>query len=82
LCGGAKGGTCVPWKIDFTLISLFAMSRKRSLGYVKDNDVYYDLKVAYHDPKLLKVTGLQCRFCIAFGWEEQVGLKCRAATTI
>ncbi len=58
------------------------MSGKRSSGYVKDNDVHYGLKVAYHDPKSSKVTGLQCHFCIAFGWEEKVGSKCKAATTI
>ncbi len=72
----------MPWKIDLTFISLFIMSRKRSLGYVKDNDVHYDLEVAYHDFKLSKMTGLQCRFCIAFGWEEQVGSKRKAATTV
>ncbi len=57
----------MPWKIDLTLVSLSVMSGKRSSGYVKDNDVRYGLKVAYRDPKSSKVTGLQCRFCIAFG---------------
>ncbi len=71
----------MPWKIDLTLVSLSAMFGKRSSGYVKDNDVRYGLKVAHRDPKSSKVTGLQCRFCIAFGWEEKVGLK-RKATTI
>ncbi len=66
---------CVPWKIDLTLVSFSAMSRKCSSGYVKDNDVRYGLKVAHRDPKSLKVTGLQCHFCIAFGWEEKVGSK-------
>ncbi|CAM6016460.1 unnamed protein product [Sphagnum balticum] len=47
------------------------MSRKRSSRYVKDNDVRYGLKVTYRDPKSSKVTGLQCRFCIAFGREEK-----------
>jgi hypothetical protein len=72
----------VPWKIDFTLVSLFAMSEKCSLGNVKDNDVCYGLKVAYHDPKSSKVTGLQCSFCIAFGLEEKVGSKRKAAITV
>jgi hypothetical protein len=72
----------VPWKIDLTLVSLSAMFEKRSLGYVKDNDVRYGLKVAYRDPKSSKVTGLQCRFCIAFGREEKVGSKRKAATTV
>ncbi len=72
----------MPWKIDLTLVSLSVMSGKRSSGYVKDNDVRYGLKVAYRDPKSSKVTGLQCRFCIAFGQEEKVGLKRKAATIV
>ncbi len=72
----------MPWKIDLTLVSLSVMSGKCSLGYVKDNDVRYGLKVAYRDPKSSKVTGLQCCFCIAFGREEKVGLKCKATTTV
>jgi hypothetical protein len=72
----------VPWKIDLTLVSFFAMSGKCSLGYVKDNDVHYGFKFAHRDPKSWKVTGLQCRFCIAFGWEEKVGSKRKAATTV
>jgi hypothetical protein len=58
------------------------MSGKRSSGYVKDNDVRYGLKVAHRDPKSSKVIGLQCRFCIAFGREEKVGSKRKAATTV
>ncbi len=58
------------------------MSGKRSSGYVKDNDVRYGLKVAHRDPKSSKVIGLQCRFCMAFGREEKVGSKRKAATTI
>ncbi len=65
----------MPWKIDLTLVSLSTMSGKRSSGYVKDNDIRYGLKVAYRDPKSLKVTGLQCHFCTAFGREEKVGSK-------
>jgi len=72
----------VPWKIDLTFVSLFAMFGKCSSGYVKDNDVRYGLKVAYCDPKSSKVTDLQCRFCIAFGREEKVGSKRKVATTI
>ncbi len=67
------------WKIDLTLISLSAMSGKHLSGYVKDNDVRYGLKVTHCDPKSSKVIGLQCRFCIAFGWEEKVGSKRKAA---
>jgi hypothetical protein len=70
------------WKINLTLVSLSTMSGKRSSGYVKDNDVRYGLKVAHHDLKSSKVIGLQCRFCIAFGREEKVGSKRKAATTI
>ncbi len=70
------------WKIDLTLVSFSAMSGKRSSGYVKDNDVRYGLKVAHRDPKSSKVIGLQCRFCIAFGREEKVGSKRKAATTV
>jgi hypothetical protein len=80
LCGGA-GGAGVPWTIDLTLVSLSATSGNRSSGYVKDNDVCYGLKVAHHDPKSLKVIGLQCRGCIAFGWEEKIGSKRKVATT-
>ncbi|CAK9202578.1 unnamed protein product [Sphagnum troendelagicum] len=58
------------------------MSRKRSSGYVKDNDVRYGLKVVHRDPKLSKVIGLQCHFCIAFGRKEKVGSKRKAATTV
>jgi len=72
----------VLWKIDLTLISLSAMFGKHLSGYVKDNDVRYGLKVTHCDPKSSKVIGLQCRFCIAFGWEEKVGSKRKAATTV
>jgi len=82
LCGGARGGACVLWKIDLTLVSFSAMSGKRSSGYVKDNDVRYGLKVAHRDPKSSKVIGRQCRFCIAFGREEKVGSKRKAVTTV
>ena len=70
---------CLPWTINLTLVSLSAMFGNCSLGYVKDNDVHYGLKVAYCDPKSLKTTVLQCSFCIAFGWEENVGSKRKAA---
>ncbi len=72
----------MPWKIDLTLVSLFAMFGKHSSRYVKDNDVRYGLKVAYRDPKSSKVIGLQCRFYIAFGQEEKVGSKRKAATKV
>ena len=64
-----------------TCIALYK-SENRSLGYVKDNDVHYGLKVAHRDPKLSKMIGLQCCSCIAFGWEGKVGSKCKAATTV
>ncbi len=70
------------WKIDLTLVSLSAMFGKRSSGYVKDNDVRYGLKVAHCDPKSSKVIGLQRCFYIAFGREEKVGSKRKAATTV
>ena len=72
----------MPWTIDLTLVSLFAMYGNRSSGYVKDNDVRYDLKVAYRDPKSSKMTGLQCHDCIAFGREEKVGSKHKVATSV
>ena len=72
----------MPWTIYLTLVSLSAMSGTHLLGYVKDNDVCYGLKVAHRDPKSLKVTGLQCRGCIALGWEEKVGSKRKAATIV
>ncbi|CAK9216363.1 unnamed protein product [Sphagnum troendelagicum] len=58
------------------------MSEKCLSRYVKDNDVHYDLKVAYRDSKSSKVTGLQRHFYIAFGREENVGLKRKAMTTV
>ena len=42
------------WTIDLTLVSLSAMSRNRSSGYVKENDVRYGLKVAHCDPSRRK----------------------------
>jgi hypothetical protein len=50
----------VPWTIDLTLVWLSAISRNRSSGYVKDNDVRYGLKVAHRNPKSSEVTNLQC----------------------
>ena len=58
------------------------MSGNRLSGYVKDNDIRYDLKVAHRDPKSSKVTSLQCRLCIAFGQEEKVGSQRKAATIV
>ena len=81
LCGGARGSVCVPWTINLTLVSLYAMYGNRSLGYIKDNDVHYGLKGAHRDPKSLKVTGLQCRGCIAFG-REKVGSKRKATNNV
>ena len=66
----------MPWTIDLTLVSLFAMSGNRSSGYVKDNDIRYGLKVVHCDPKSsMTMIGLQCCSCIAFGREEKVGSK-------
>jgi len=72
----------VSWTINLTPVSLSTMSGIRSSGYVKDNDVCYGLKVAHRDPKSSKVTGLQCYGCIAFGREEKVGLKRKAANIV
>jgi hypothetical protein len=58
------------------------MFGKHSSGYVKDNDIRYGLKVVYCDSKSSKVTGLPCRFYIAIGREEKVGLKHKAVTTV
>jgi hypothetical protein len=81
-CAVLQEGACVPWTINLTLVSLFAMFENRLLEYVKDNDVHYGLKVAHRDPKSSKVTGLQCRGCIAFGREEKVGSKRKAANPV
>jgi hypothetical protein len=72
----------VPWTINLTLVSLSAMFGNRSSGYVKDNDVCYGLKVAHRDPNSSTMTGLQCRFCIAFGQEEKFGSKRKAVTIV
>jgi hypothetical protein len=61
----------------FYVILLHFMGSNRAFEYVKDNDVRLGLRVstrvANGGPQ---VTGLQCRFCIAFGREEKVGTKC------
>ncbi len=54
----------------------------RSLSYVKDNDHKYGMIVMFHDPKTSKVIGLQWRFCIAFGWKENVNSKCKVTTKV
>jgi hypothetical protein len=52
------------------------MSFNCASEYVKDNDVRLGLRVSTRavngGPQ---VTGLQCRFYIAFGHEEKVGAK-------
>jgi hypothetical protein len=59
------------------------MSSNCAFEYVKDNDVRLGLRVstkaANGGPQ---VTGLQCRFCVAFGHKEKVGMKCQASTAI
>jgi hypothetical protein len=59
------------------------MSSNRASKYVKDNDVYLGLRVSTRavngGPQ---VTGLQCRFCIAFGREEKVGAKRHASIVV
>ncbi len=50
---------------------------------MKDNDVRLGLKVSTRAANGgSQVTGLQCRFCIAFGREEKVGAKRQALTAI
>ena len=34
--------------------------------------VQYSLKIVEHHPEKQHVTGVHCRFCLHFGWEEQV----------
>jgi hypothetical protein len=58
------------------------MSGNHSLGYVKDNDFRYGLKVAHREPKSSKVLALQCCGCIAFGREEKVESKRKAANIV
>jgi hypothetical protein len=59
------------------------MGSNRASEYVKDNDVRLGLRVstraANGGPQ---VTGLQCRFCIAFGCKEKVGAKRQALTVV
>jgi hypothetical protein len=40
------------------------------------------VKVALRDAATGKVTGLHCRFCVAFGREEKVGSKRKPASTV
>ncbi len=67
----------------FYIILLHFMGSNRASEYVKDNDVRLGLRVstraANGGPQ---VTGLQCRFCIAFGREEKVGAKRQASTVV
>jgi hypothetical protein len=59
------------------------MSSNRASEYVKDNDTRLALRVSTRAANgRLQVTGLQCRFCIAFGRKEKVGAKRQASTTI
>ena len=81
-CAVVQERACVCLEQYLTLVLLSTMSRNHSSGYFKDNDVHYGLKVAHRDPKSSKVTGLQCRSCIAFGREEKIGSKHKAATTV
>jgi hypothetical protein len=62
--------------------STFAMSPPCCSVYVRGNDARYGVKVALCDAATGKVTGLQCRFCIAFGREEKVGSKRKPASTV
>ncbi len=59
------------------------MSFNRASEYVKDNDVHLGLRVstraANGGPQ---VTGLQCRFYIAFGRKEKVSAKRQASTAV
>jgi hypothetical protein len=67
----------------FYIILLHFMSSNRVSEYVKDNDVRLGLRVstraANGGPQ---VTGLQWRFCIAFGREEKVGAMRQASTAV
>ncbi|CAK9222423.1 unnamed protein product [Sphagnum troendelagicum] len=69
--------------LTFYVILLHFMSSNRASEYVKDNNVRLGLrvstKVANGGPQ---VTRLQCRFCIAFGHEEKVGVKRQASTAV
>ncbi len=67
----------------FYVVLLHFISYNRASEYVKDNDVRLDLRVSTRavngGPQ---VTGLQCRFCIAFGRKEKVGAKDQASTVV
>jgi hypothetical protein len=52
----------------------------RSCSYVKDNDIKLGLSVASRKVNTGVVNGLRCRFCLAFGREERIGAKRKAAT--
>jgi hypothetical protein len=62
--------------------SISALMLAHSLSYVKDNNRKYGVIVTSRNPKTSKVIGLQCCFCIAFGWEEKVNSKCKATTKV
>ncbi|CAK9276215.1 unnamed protein product [Sphagnum jensenii] len=67
----------------FYVVLLHFMSSNRAFEYVKDNDVPLGLRVSIRAANGgPQVTGLQCRFCIAFGHEEKVGAKCQASTAV
>jgi hypothetical protein len=54
----------------------------RSSSYITNNDHKYGVIVMFHDPKTSKVIGLQCRFCIAFGREDNVTSKRKATIKV
>ena len=81
-CAVVQEGACVCLGQSISHLYCSPMSGNRLAGHVKDNDVRYSLKVAHRDPKSSKVTGLQCRCCIAFSREEKVGSKRKVATTV
>jgi hypothetical protein len=59
------------------------MNSNRASEYVKDNDIRLGLRVSTRATNGgLQVTGLQCRFCIAFGREEKVGAKRQASIVV
>ncbi len=62
--------------------SIFAMMYAHSSSYIKDNDHKYGVIIMFHDPKTLQVIGLQCRFWIAFGREDNVTSKHKTTTKV
>ena len=55
-------------------------SSARGSAYVKENDVKLGLSVISRVMHTGVVNGLRCRFCMAFGRKDKVGMKRKGVT--